>query len=192
MWKVYARTRQLMVRTPERAIAPSSQVAAYLVSAVADEPPSAAARVAVEMGLLGPDWIFGADGAAQPASDPDVAKRAIVEARRHRDQPTGQAAGLASFIEKSAQPDTAKLVVFVPGRPGPWLERVVEVARARPDGASCVVVVDGIRAPDEDDPSRWATWLKRPEAAKDEDEARVTTEEFDTVVRTLTRRAGSG
>src|SRR5437773_8099985 len=53
LWKIYARTGVLMVRTPERAIAPTLRVAAYLPSAIGDEPAAAAARVAIQRGLLG-------------------------------------------------------------------------------------------------------------------------------------------
>lgn len=187
MWKVYARTRQLMVRTPERAIAPSTQVAAYLLAAVADEPPAAAARMAVESGLLGPNWTFGADGNTRAVEDVDSARRSIIESRAHRDAETGQAAGLASFVDGFGPSAHARLVVFVPGRPGPWLDRVVDVARHRPDHTSCVVVVDGIRSDDERAPSRWSRWLRRPEAPTDADEAWVTADELNDVVVSLAR-----
>ncbi len=186
MWKVYARTRQLMVRTPERALEPSTQVAAYLVSAEADEPAAAAARVAVETGLLGPDWIFAADGPLPPANDPQRAIQAIVESRAHRDQPTGQAGGLSRFVQEHAPSDATKLVVFVPGRPGPWLDRVVEAARGRPERTSCVVVVDGVKAPPTDKMT-WSRWLQRPEPSKDEEEAWVTSEELNEVIESLAR-----
>ena len=185
MWKVYARTRELMVRTPERAIAPSSQVAAYLVAAEADEPAAAAARVAIETGLLGPDWVFGADGSDGPTSDPSTAKRFIVDGRQHRHLETGQAGGLADFIDQTPQPDTVKLVVFVPGRPGPWLAEVVQRARRRPGNTSCVVVVDGLTTGAGDAHARWSRMLKRPLGPRDEEEAWVTSEEFQEVVRTL-------
>ena len=187
MWKVYARTRELMVRTPERAIAPSTQVAAYLPAATGDEPAAAAARVAVQSGLLGADWVLGADGSSIPADSVETATRYIVASRAHRDQPTGQAAGLAPFLERLGEGRNIKLVVFVPGRPGPWLERVLEVARRRPEHTSCVVVVDGIVDEPEDRARRWSRWFKRPAKPRDEDEACVTSEEFHDVVQSLAR-----
>ncbi|MEL7372340.1 MAG: DUF58 domain-containing protein [Myxococcota bacterium] len=187
MWKVYARTQQLMVRTPERSIAPSSQVAAYLPAAAADEPPAAAARLAVESGVLGPEWIFGADGSPTPVRDPESARQQIVEARHHRFRETGQAAGLAGFVDQFDHPESIRLVLFVPGRPGTWLETVVEVAMTRTDQTTCVVVVDGVQPLAA--PPRWSRWLKRPQPPKDEEEAVVTPDELQTVVQTL-QRAG--
>ncbi len=187
MWKVYARTRELMVRTPERAIAPSTQVAAYLPSAFGDEPPAAAARIAVESGLLGPDWVFGADGTEGPVDSIEAANRCIVQARSHRKSESGQGAGLASFVDRVGDGQTVKLVLFVPGRPGPWLQRVVEVAKKHPENTSCVVVVDGIHGDDDTPRARWGRWLKRPTGPRDEDEARVHPDEFHEVVRTLGR-----
>ena len=184
MWKVYARTQQLMVRTPERAVAPSSQVAAYLVSAVGDEPAAAAAKIALESGALGPDWTFGADGATGAADDVQSATEMILASRAHRNQSSGQGAGLATFVERAANADTIRLVVFVPGRPGPWLQHVADVVRGRAERTSCLVVVDGIRADESRDP-RWNRWLKRPEMPKDEEEAWVMPEELSEVGRVL-------
>ena len=39
------------------------------------------------------------------------------------------------------------MVIFVPGRPGPWLTRVVEAIRTYGSRVELVVCVDGISAP---------------------------------------------
>ena len=44
LWKVYARTRELVVRHPEHAFSPTLRVAAYLVVNRADEPPDAGTK----------------------------------------------------------------------------------------------------------------------------------------------------
>ncbi|MEO7327780.1 MAG: DUF58 domain-containing protein, partial [Minicystis sp.] len=62
LWKVFARSRQLVVRTPERAFSVSRKTIAYLVAGEGDEPAAGAARVAVESGALGATWVLGADG----------------------------------------------------------------------------------------------------------------------------------
>src|SRR6185369_10901971 len=61
-WKVYARTRRLMVRWPERALVRSRRTVAYLVTGDGDDASAGAARVAIESDALGAEWVFGADG----------------------------------------------------------------------------------------------------------------------------------
>ena len=54
---------------PERAVAQTKRVVAYLATGARDEPAAAAARVALESGALGPGWAFGADGAEEATDD---------------------------------------------------------------------------------------------------------------------------
>ena len=68
LWKVYARTRHLNVRLAERSVYHSSRTLAWLLSGPHDEAAAAVARVAVESGALGEDWLFGADGSPTPTS----------------------------------------------------------------------------------------------------------------------------
>ena len=58
LWKIYARTGQLNVRLPERSIDPAKKTVAYLLTGEGDEASAAAARVALENGLLGVAWLF--------------------------------------------------------------------------------------------------------------------------------------
>jgi hypothetical protein len=62
--------------------------------------------------------------------------------------------GLQRFLETATPGGASRAVVFVPGRPGPWLDRVVATARARTapndrfSAVEFVVCTDGItRAP---------------------------------------------
>lgn len=66
LWKTYARTRTLNVRTPERSVDRSQRTVAYLLTGRGDEPAAAALRVALENGLLGERWIVGCDGVERP------------------------------------------------------------------------------------------------------------------------------
>ncbi len=129
LWKVFARSRQLMVRTPERAIAPVRQTVAYLVAGDGDEAAAGAARVAVDSGALGSEWVLGADGVDEIAR---TSLHALdVLARSALTLPDGYGAGLSSFLTRSTPGSVGRAVVFVPGRPGPWLDRVIAAARAR-------------------------------------------------------------
>jgi hypothetical protein len=145
LWKVYGRSRQLVVRTPERALAPTRRTVAYLVAGSGDEPAAGAARVAVQ-GALGQSWTFGADGSEGPASSSADAMERII---RSAEVPMGEGArGLAAFFA-STGPDYRRAVLFVPPRPGPWLEGVKAAMGGGgiPPQLDFVICTDGIAAP---------------------------------------------
>ncbi|MBL8604853.1 MAG: DUF58 domain-containing protein [Myxococcales bacterium] len=168
LWKVYARSRQLVVRTPERAIAPVKQTVAYVVSGRGDEPAAGAARVAVDSGALGSEWVLGADGNDVVAKNPAQALEVLARSA-HTEEPAW-GAGLTRFLDSATPGKAARAVVFVPATRGPWLDRVVAAARSR--GASnqplspveFVVCTDGIAAPEKG--GWWRRLAYQPEAEK--------------------------
>ena len=151
-WKVYARTKKLVVRMPERALSRARRTVAYLVTGAEDEASAAAARVAIESVSLGEEWSFGADGHPEPTSQVSEALDAIV---RSASVPAGQgAAHLESFLRLAERRGPAALVVFVPAAPGPWLDRTVAALRPRTGRVRVVVGVDDLVAPAERSPLR--------------------------------------
>lgn len=130
LWKVYARSRQLVVRTPERAFSVARETLAYLVAGDGDEPAAGAARVAVEAGALGPTWVLGADGDARDATT--VPQAMDLLARSAAATPEEHGAGLGAFLKRNVRGAGGRAVIFVPARPGPWIARVVSAIRARP------------------------------------------------------------
>ncbi|MFO0607229.1 MAG: DUF58 domain-containing protein [Polyangiales bacterium] len=160
LWKVFARTRQLVVRTPERAISPVRQTVAYLVAGEGDEPAAGAARVAVDSGALGSEWVLGADGNDVVAKSAAQAMEVLAKSAHASDAQHG--AGLSHFLATATPGGAAgRAVVFVPAVPGPWLDRVAAAVRARssPNQAASpvefVVCADGVsRKPP-------PTWLAR-------------------------------
>lgn len=62
VWRLYARSRQLMVRTPERALSLKRDLVAYVLTDPTDEPSASTARAYLERGLLGEDFELYADG----------------------------------------------------------------------------------------------------------------------------------
>ncbi|MDB4932318.1 MAG: hypothetical protein JWM10_4802 [Myxococcaceae bacterium] len=159
LWKVFARSRQLVVRTPERAIAPTRQTVAYLVTGAGDESAAGAARVAVDTGALGAEWVLGADGNDTYAKSPVQALEVLA---RSANTPLALGgAGLGDFLSRATPGGLARAVVFVPGRPGPWLDRVVATVRARTapnqmqSPVEFVVCTDGIV------PIAKSTWWSR-------------------------------
>lgn len=174
-WKVYARARKLVVRVPERALTRARRTIAYLVAGPGDEPVAGAARVAVESGTLGAEWVFGADGTAGDASEPGPAVDRIVRSIEAREE---GALGLRAFIERAEKTGPASLVLFVPPVPGPWLDRVIAILRHRAHRTRVIVATDGVDAQAE--PPRWRRLLARSA------ERRGThAEDLDAVVRAL-------
>lgn len=147
LWKVFAKSRELVIRTPEQAISPIQQTIAYLVTGPGDEAAAGAARVVVDHAALGGDWALGADGLAGEARSRSDALNAIVRSSRTAEEQAG--AGLSRFLA-DAPGGTRRAVVFVPPTPGPWLDKVVDAARAQiADTARLdfVVCIDGLAPP---------------------------------------------
>ena len=130
VWKAFARTRKLLVRTPEVAINPRPSAAAYLVAGEGDEPAASAARFFVEQGLLGEDFLFCADGASAPTGDAADALAQIIASVEHR-RAGGE--GLARFMRGLDRQRRANAVLFVPPEPGRWLEAVEQAAPLIPN-----------------------------------------------------------
>lgn len=188
LWTVFARTRQLVIRTPERALSAARKTLAYLVAGAGDEPAAGAARVAVDMGALGGEWAFGADGVDEPATTKDAALEALA---RSADTPRDKGGrGLAHFMRQTASTNAARAVVFVPGKPGPWLEGLVQSAQQIPaDGMGrlpleFVVCTDGVKGKRGKSRVAFALDPKEGEAASD---APVAADELSRVVATLGR-----
>lgn len=123
LWRVYARSRQLLVRTPERALAPVRRTMAYLITSPHDEAAAAVAHLATHTGTLGEDWVFSADGEIEPSRAPAEALQAIIRSAAH--PPDRGGSGLAGFLESQQAFGAHRAILFVPGVTGPWVDRVV-------------------------------------------------------------------
>jgi uncharacterized protein (DUF58 family) len=140
-WKVFSRTRRLMVRMPERSLSPARRTVAYQVAGDADEASAAAARIAVESGSFGTDFRFSADGARGDTARADEAVEMIVRSADARE--TG-GRGLTPFLRNAERSGPASLVLFAPPRPGPWLAPVLAAIKPRAVRTRVVIATDGI------------------------------------------------
>ncbi len=120
LWKVYARTRKLMVRVHERAITVQPRACAYMVAGPQDDAVAALARTVLESDLLGKGWRFGADNSADPTSRLD---EALLQLARSGNPLSGPC-GLAGYLARAASDGYKSCLVFVPPGPGGWLEAV--------------------------------------------------------------------
>jgi hypothetical protein len=161
LWKVFAKSRELLIRTPERALSHARQTAVYMVAGAADEPSAGAARMALDYGAFGGEWVLGADGSSELARSKDARAKDLALELLSRSAHVREAqagAGLATFLKNATTKGAGRVVVFVPPRPGPWLARVVEAARAHGRASvQFIVGIDGLeRDADESRVSRWA------------------------------------
>jgi hypothetical protein len=173
LWKAYARTRELTVRLPERATAPTKRMVAYLMSGPDDEAAAAAARVALEAGVLGPRWAFGADGSDEVIEDEARAVQAIAASGN-----PGLRSGLSSFLDRALADGTSHALVFAPARPGEWLDFACTAARRHPNVLSFVIGTDGVQRPQP--VALWQRLLLSPGR-----DARPTAAELSEVLRRL-------
>ncbi len=142
-WKVFGRTRKLMVRTPERALARARRTIAYFVAGTNDEASAGAARLAIEGDAFGDDWSFSADGASHDTDKRAEALALLVKSARARSQ-AGR--GLSGFLERQERKGPASVVVFAPAEPGPWIDAVLAAAKRRAHRMRVILAVDGLRS----------------------------------------------
>jgi hypothetical protein len=79
IWRLYARSRQLMVRRPERALSLKQDLLAYFLADPSDEASAVTARSYLENGFLGQDFLFFADGCQHAATDAHTAMNHLLK-----------------------------------------------------------------------------------------------------------------
>jgi len=156
-WKVFGRTRKLMVRMPERALSRARRTVAYLVAGPRDEAAAAAARAAIDEEALGMDWQFGADGAPQATSDPAEALHKVMTSSGFAGR---SGSGLKRFLAEVDPRGPAALVVFAPPTMEGWLDEIRSLAVRRYRRVRVVLAVDAVREPNAQ--PRWGRWLFAP------------------------------
>lgn len=146
LWNVYARNRHLNIRLEEKSVFHSRRTLAYLISAADDEAAAATARVAVESGALGDDWVFGADGSSTGTRRPHEALEYIAASRTlpasgNTTQPS-QGAGLETFL-RTTDNRGAHCIIFAPAGPGAWTRALQQAAARHPGQFSVIIATDG-------------------------------------------------
>jgi hypothetical protein len=150
MWGAYARTRHLNVRLPERSVFHSHRTLAYLISSPKDEAASAVARVAVETGALGDEWVLGADG-SNTSTDQIAASLELIAGSRALTRP--HSFGLDTFLQTQGNSSATYCVIFAGTDIAPLLP-LLTTSTARYQAKICLVLAtDGFT--DESVPSPW-------------------------------------
>ncbi|MCU0252957.1 MAG: DUF58 domain-containing protein, partial [Acidobacteria bacterium] len=139
LWKVYARSRQLMVRAAEPARAPEGRPLLYLVAGDEDDAAAAAARVILESGLFGDELPFACDGAPVPTNDLARALDRLAASAAHRRR---GGADLAAALAQGVVDPAGPVLLVVPALPGPWLPRVSSQVAIDPARFTVLAVAD--------------------------------------------------
>lgn len=140
LWKVYARTRKLLVRVPERACTARPRACAYLVVGDGDEASASLARVVVERGLLGDAWALGVDGSLTPATNPAAALDSLIASGN---VVPGAASALPAFLLQASREGFSICLTFLPARDGPWVAGVRAALRQTSLRVHLLTAVDG-------------------------------------------------
>jgi hypothetical protein len=141
MWGVYARNRDLNVRLEERSVFDSRRILAYLLSGPEDEAAAAVARIAVESGALGDDWVFGADGSKESSFRADTALELIAASRALDGK---HAPGLDQFLAQQHD-GNAHCIVFTAASVGPWTQALRQSLARFPGQCSVILATDGFK-----------------------------------------------
>ena len=121
IWKVYARTRKLMVRVPERAVTSQPRSCAYLVAAAGDTVSANLALTILQRRMLGENWAFGADGTPGMITSIGPAIQALSRSGNYAMYGPEKAhtTGLSHFLQEAEARGFNNCLVFVPNRLAP-------------------------------------------------------------------------
>ncbi len=161
LWKVYARTRRLMVRVPERALSARPKVCSYLVTGPRDEAAAAVCRVLIESQLLGPEWRFGSDGLPGHDHQRQGALERICRSACSRQPQPHQ---LQEYLQKAQQDGYAQSVIVLPLDLAGKADELRQVLSRSPVPSHLCLAIDG--QPGKARLSWWQRWLE-PSAAQD-------------------------
>ena len=163
LWKVYARTNRMMVRTPERSVAERQKGCAYLVTSEHDDATAAVARIAIERGLLGDDWCFAADGVMRHATEREEALEVLARSGEADFQERG--GGLGEFLSKMELEGYQFCILLLPPEASAWEHAVNQGAAVGAMRMQILTGVEAVRA-ERDGPLPWqkrvAEWFLRP------------------------------
>ncbi len=146
-WKLYARTRKLMSRSPELALSATKRVLAYFVTGEQDDASAAAARVAIQRGGLGEDWLFGADGTLSTATtEPEALHLLRCSKQTCPKGPTR----LEAFMRQQRAQEPSSLLVFAPPVfRSDWVNSIINVSHEHRGPLRVILGIDTLPHPSE-------------------------------------------
>jgi hypothetical protein len=151
----------------------AQRVVAFLVAGPRDDATSAVARLALERGFLGSDFLFGT--AEQSAGVASVAAGLTLMARSIEHRPHG-ARGLSHFLATAERGGPTSVILFVPPVPGPWLPATLAACRGK--RATVMIGIDGLRSKTRAEGVRRALFIRHDDGAHDASELATVVQGF--------------
>ncbi|TWT91872.1 hypothetical protein Pla100_49100 [Neorhodopirellula pilleata] len=140
LWKHYARTKQLLVRQPEKSIACMTQTIACFVAGPGDQASAGVARtILTELTQAGEELLFQADGASRATDCAFEALDQIIQSADMRVRGGGIIAALGATMPSNV---IRHCIAFVPSQPGPWIDHVIAGKTASHWEIDAVIGVD--------------------------------------------------
>ncbi len=130
LWKVYARSKKLLVRTPERAIAHRKKTYAYFISNPQDEPSAQSAWFSLEKGLLGEQYFFATDAHGLPTDLKSEALSQVLASAQSEHDPQW----MEQFFFANPETKNCNCVIFAPPTKGEWINVVKRLAQHNSQG----------------------------------------------------------
>ncbi len=160
LWKVYSRTRKLLVRIPERALTARPRFCAYFVAGPQDEPGAGFMRAVLDRGFLGENWRFGADGSYAATGRLDEALDILIRSAGISPEAATQ---LPTFLQQAQKDGFAACLVVMPPARGPWVNSAAPALGNSALRIHAFTVMDG---PTQGRPTResWKQLLYKREA----------------------------
>lgn len=127
LWKVFARSRKLVVRSPEPAIVEENDMFVYFISGKDDENSASMARAFLKTLSANHfsgekrDMYFSADGANRIAASESEGLDDVIESKNHRQNGGGDLLNIAPLVTPAAM---KHCFLLVPSAPGPWMTQV--------------------------------------------------------------------
>lgn len=122
LWKVFARSRKLVVRSPEPTISQQTEMFVYFVSGERDEASAAMARAFLEsMGAEDVNMCFSAAGAGRIASDSREGLSDVIDSASCREKSGEDLSHVAALVSSGMM---AHCFLLVPQQTGPWFHHV--------------------------------------------------------------------
>jgi len=138
-WKLFARTKKLLIRTPERAIAEQPSTCAYLLGGKTAGPAAELARELLERGSFGGDFLFGAEGSSRVShGDLDLARNIVAESGL-QDELTCE--GLTAFLGAASGQGFSDCLIFAPPEIANIAEKLAPVLSSSPIYVRAVLCV---------------------------------------------------
>ena len=168
LWKIYARSRKLVVRMPENALTAKPRTCAYLISGIKDEASAGLARVILESNLLGANWCFGADGCNGTV---DTIAGAL-EFLATSGNPENECCNLQKFLIEAGQKGYHSCFVFVPSSYGKWINIAQQAAKSSHLAITWLIGFDSVLEKLEND-NKWEKYIYKDVIKSEEDPSRV-------------------